>query len=95
MQNFGLIEKIQKLPPETVVEIEQFVDFLTEKQKVKQYAETDAKSVADNQNGSEKTGSINLRERGISAEEAAMQRAALASFAEDWERPEMEVYDKL
>jgi mRNA interferase MazF len=25
----------------------------------------------------------------------AAQRAALAAFAEDWERPEMEVYDKL
>ncbi len=33
MQNTSLIEKIQKLPPETVVEIEHFVEFLSEKQK--------------------------------------------------------------
>lgn len=82
MQNLGLIEKIQKLPPETAVEVEQFVDFLTEQQKIKQ-------------NCGEKTESINLRERDINTEEAAAQRFALASFAEDWERPEMEIYDKL
>ncbi len=33
MQNIGLIEKIQKLPPEKIVEVERFVEFLTEKQK--------------------------------------------------------------
>lgn len=77
MQNAGLIEKIQKLPPEIIVEVEHFVELLTMKQ-----------------NG-EKTGSVNLRDLGISEKEAAEQRAALSSFAEDWERPEMEVYDKL
>lgn len=35
MQNTNLIEKIQKLPPETVVEVEHFVEFLTEKQKAR------------------------------------------------------------
>jgi hypothetical protein len=35
MQNSSLIEKIHKLPPETIVEVENFVDFLTEKQKAK------------------------------------------------------------
>lgn len=40
-------------------------------------------------------GSVNLAERGISTEEAAKLRAALATFAEDWERPEMDVYDRL
>jgi len=87
MQNLGLIKKIQKLPPETIVEVEHFVDFLSEKQHIKQQSENGL-------NG-EKTGSVNLRELGISEEEAAKQRAVLASFAEDWERPEMEVYDKL
>lgn len=33
MQNSGLIEKIQNLPPETVSEVEDFVDFLAEKQR--------------------------------------------------------------
>ena len=39
------------------------------------------------------TGSIDLRERGIDEAQAAEMRARLASFAEDWESPEMSVYD--
>ena len=38
-------------------------------------------------------GSIDLRERGINKAQAAEMRARLASFAEDWESPEMSVYD--
>lgn len=33
MSNSVLIEKIQNLPPENLSEVEDFVDFLTEKQK--------------------------------------------------------------
>jgi hypothetical protein len=40
-------------------------------------------------------GPIDLRERGISEEEAADLRARLRSVAEDWDRPEMDVYDAL
>jgi len=36
---------------------------------------------------------IDLRARGISAERAADLRARLATFAEDWESPEMDIYD--
>lgn len=38
-------------------------------------------------------GSIDLRERGIDEAQAAEMRARLACFAEDWESPEMNVYD--
>ena len=38
-------------------------------------------------------GNINLRDRGIDEAQAAEMRARLASFAEDWESPEMNVYD--
>ena len=38
-------------------------------------------------------GTIDLRERGIDEAQAAEMRARLASFAEDWESPEMNVYD--
>ena len=38
-------------------------------------------------------GAIDLRARGIDAAEAAEMRARLASFAEDWESPEMDIYD--
>lgn len=36
---------------------------------------------------------IDLRARGIDATQAADLRARLATFAEDWESPEMEAYD--
>ena len=38
-------------------------------------------------------GSIDLRERGIDEAQAAEMRARFATFAEDWESPEMSVYD--
>ncbi len=38
---------------------------------------------------------INLAEHGISPEQAADLRHRLATFAEDWERPEMDAYDAL
>lgn len=40
-------------------------------------------------------GKVKLSERGISQSEAFTQRAAFATFAEDWENPEMDAYDKL
>ena len=39
------------------------------------------------------TGNIDLRERGINQAQAAEMRARFATFAEDWESPEMSVYD--
>ncbi len=39
------------------------------------------------------SGEIDLRSRGISEKQAADLRAQLAAFAEDWDSPEMSVYD--
>lgn len=39
--------------------------------------------------------SVDLRERGIDESQAADLRQRLAPFAEDWDRPEMNVYDEL
>ncbi len=36
----------------------------------------------------------NLRDRGIEESQAADLRARLKTFAEDWDRPEMDVYDE-
>ncbi len=36
---------------------------------------------------------VDLRQRGIDAEEAAELRGRLATFAEDWDSPEMAIYD--
>ncbi len=38
-------------------------------------------------------GSIDLRERGIDETQAADLRARFSTFVEDWESPEMSVYD--
>ena len=38
-------------------------------------------------------GAIDLRKRGITPEQAAELRVRLAAFAEDWDSPEMAVYD--
>jgi hypothetical protein len=40
-------------------------------------------------------GSIDLRSRGIDEAQAAQLRWRLQAFAEDWERPEMDIYDDL
>jgi len=39
--------------------------------------------------------SVNLDERGINESQAAELRSRLSTFADDWERPEMEAYDAL
>ena len=39
--------------------------------------------------------SIDLADRDINEQQAADLRHRLAAFAEDWERPEMDVYDAL
>ena len=36
---------------------------------------------------------VDLRDQGIDEAEAADLRARLATFADDWENPEMDVYD--
>jgi hypothetical protein len=38
---------------------------------------------------------VDLAERGVSAEQAADLRRRLTTFAEDWQRPEMDAYDAL
>lgn len=40
-------------------------------------------------------GAVNLLERGIDETQATNLRAHLRTFAEDWEQPEMGVYDAL
>jgi hypothetical protein len=40
-------------------------------------------------------GVVSLREHGIDETQAADLRRRLAAFAEDWDRPEMSVYDEL
>ena len=40
-------------------------------------------------------GQVDLRNRGIDESQAADLRRRLAAFAEEWERPELSIYDDL
>ncbi len=40
-------------------------------------------------------GTVDLSQRGIDERQAADLKGRLAAFAEDWQRPEMDVYDAL
>ena len=42
-----------------------------------------------------KTGPVDLQARGMMREQAAELRGQFETFAEDWDRPEMDVYDAL
>ena len=44
--------------------------------------------------GHDKAGPIDLRAIGIDEAQAADLRARLATFAEDWDDPEMDIYDE-
>ena len=37
---------------------------------------------------------IDLKSRGIDIEQAKILRASLATFSEDWDSPEMSIYDR-
>ena len=37
--------------------------------------------------------SVNLKERGIDEKQAQLLRTQLSAFAEDWDSPEMSIYD--
>ena len=39
-------------------------------------------------------GTIDLAERGIDQQQAEDLKRRLSAFAEDWERPEMDIYDE-
>jgi hypothetical protein len=43
----------------------------------------------------EPVGLVDLRSRGIDEAQAASLRHRLTTFAEDWDRPDMEAYDAL
>ena len=43
----------------------------------------------------ENAGPVNLSDRGIDQKQAGDLRRRLATIAEDWERPDMDVYDEM
>jgi hypothetical protein len=41
------------------------------------------------------TGKVDLRQHGIDEQQAANLRGRLKTFQEEWDRPEMDIYDEL
>ena len=41
------------------------------------------------------SGTIRLSDRGVDEQQAAELRAKLTAFAEDWDRPDMDVYEEV
>lgn len=91
-----LIKAIRILSPDRQQAVLDFAEFL----KHRQSPESASASRPDTTPffGAEKStddGAISLAERGIHAGQAAQLRSRLQTFAEDWNRPEMEIYDEL
>ena len=73
-----IFQEIDQMPEFLLGDVLSFVRSLKA-----QYGEVSAKRSQD----------IDLASRGINLEQAELLRASLAAFAEDWESPEMSVYD--
>ena len=54
-----------------------------------------AESLQQGKGFSDNSGSVDLASRGIGIEQAGELRSRLTTFAEDWNRPDMDAYDEL
>lgn len=86
-----LLEAIRILAPEEQQTVLDFAEFLQNRQPLG--TATNQKGESDSKSGSE--GLINLAERGVSTEQAAELRWRFQVAEEDWNRPEMDIYDEL
>ena|SRR5437660_4946090 len=78
--------KVHKLPDEQQKEVLEFVEGLDDNsQRAEGFARADRR-------GRWKEETFDLREQGIDPEQAANLRPSFAAF-EDWNDPEMEIYD--
>ncbi len=80
-------EKVRRLPDEQQKKVLEFVENLQENARREEPASLSSIVM---RNGKKKE--VDLREHGISREQAAELRASLTTF-EDWNDPEMDIYD--
>ncbi len=81
-----ILKQLEKLPDESLVKVADFVIELLEQPSAMQDETKVSAPFLEK-------GVVDLRERGINHAQAAGTRALLATFAEDWDSPEMSVYD--
>ena len=87
-----LIEAVRILSPEKQQAVLDFAEFLKKRQSLAIETQSDT-GISAPKLESKTTRQIYLAERGITSEQAADLRARLQTFAEDWDRPAMAVYD--
>lgn len=80
-------EKVRGLPDEQQKEVLEFVENLQQNAR-----REEPESLSSIGMGNGKKTEVDLREHGINREQAAELRASLATF-EDWNDPEMDIYD--
>ncbi len=86
-----LLEAIRSLPPDKQAAVLDFAEFLQSRQRDRlQSSQVEATSATEVIGGS-----VNLAERGIDVTRAADLSFRLQPFTEDWNRPEMAIYDEL
>jgi hypothetical protein len=88
-----LIEAIRRLSADKQQSVLDFAEFLQNRQNP---GAEDNRAESQLFVGAEAVcGLINLAERGIDIDRAAELRSRLQTFAQDWNRPEMAIYDEL
>ena len=91
-----LIEAVRVLTPDKQQAVLDFAEFLQNRQIPAGAcdAESSSNSLFREKEDSN-SGGVNLEDRGIDLGKAAELRYRLQPFSEDWDRPEMAIYDEI
>lgn len=90
-----LIEAIRTLAPDKQRAVLDFAEFLKIRQTPYDEASLNEQSPVLDESDEAVYGTVELAERDIQPEQAAELRSRLQTFAKDWNRPEMAVYDEM
>lgn len=96
-----LIKAIRILAPHQQQAVLDFAEFLQDRQSPEKAISSRTELTpffgAEERTGGDAggDGAVSLAERGIDVGQAAQLRSQLQTFSEDWERPEMTIYDEL
>ncbi len=90
-----LLEAIRMLAPDKQRAVLDFAEFLKIRQTPHDEASLNEQSPVLDESDEAVYGTVDLAERDIQPEQAAELRSRLQTFAEDWNRPEMAVYDEM
>ena len=90
-----LIESFWAIAPDQQQAVLDFAEFLKNRQSSYDKTLSNGQLPTLEQSNEAIYGTVNLAERGIDPEQAAELRSRLQSFAEDWNRPEMAIYDEI